>query len=127
MFEVQRLDHVAITVSDTARSIRWYSEVLGLEHSSAWEGDPQMMCAGDTCVALFSASGPGVVVSDDDKRSKLTMRHFAFRVDRANFEKAQGDFREQGIGFEFADHGACHSIYITDPDGHAIELTTYEV
>ena len=26
-----------------------------------------------------------------------------------------------------SDHGACHSVYFDDPDGHQIELTTYEV
>jgi catechol-2,3-dioxygenase len=55
------------------------------------------------------------------------MRHFAFRADRANFEAAQETFRERGIAFEFADHGICHSVYVSDPDGHRVEITTYEV
>jgi catechol-2,3-dioxygenase len=32
-----------------------------------------------------------------------------------------------GIPFEFSDHGIAHSVYISDPDGHRIEITTYEV
>jgi catechol 2,3-dioxygenase-like lactoylglutathione lyase family enzyme len=55
------------------------------------------------------------------------MRHFAFRVDRENFEAAQKAFRDQGIEFEFADHGPAQSVYISDPDGHTVEITTYEV
>jgi len=55
------------------------------------------------------------------------MRHFAWRVDRANFERAQGHFRALGIDFESADHGVAHSVYISDPDGHRIEITTHEV
>ena len=27
----------------------------------------------------------------------------------------------------FSDHGASHSLYFRDPDGHLVELTTYEV
>ena len=26
----------------------------------------------------------------------------------------------------FSDHGLSHSIYLRDPDGHQIELTTYD-
>jgi catechol-2,3-dioxygenase len=31
------------------------------------------------------------------------------------------------IAFEFQDHGAAHSIYLEDPDGLLLELTTYDV
>ncbi len=55
------------------------------------------------------------------------MRHFAWRVNRTNFELAQERFCELGVEFESADHGMAHSVYITDPDGHRIEITTYEV
>jgi len=49
------------------------------------------------------------------------------QVDRANFEAAQARFGELGIEFESADHGIAQSVYISDPDGHRIEITTYEV
>lgn len=128
--ELQHLDHVAITVSDIPASIDWYTSVLGLEHRPIveWGEYPQMVCAGETCLALFPASVKAPKpLSDAERQSRATMRHFAFRVDRANFERAQGRFKELGIECEFADHGVAHSIYIADPDGHTIELTTYEV
>jgi len=28
---------------------------------------------------------------------------------------------------EFQNHGIAHSIYFRDPDGHELEITTYEV
>ena len=31
-FDLERLDHVALTVADVNRSIEWYRDVLGLEH-----------------------------------------------------------------------------------------------
>jgi catechol 2,3-dioxygenase-like lactoylglutathione lyase family enzyme len=125
--KVQHIDHVAITVSDLKRSLAWYRDVLGLErrHEAAWGDVPTMMCAGETCVALFpsDATDPMPV----DVREAVSMRHFAFRVDRANFEAAQARFGELGIEFESADHGIAQSVYISDPDGHRIEITTYEV
>ena len=127
MPQLQHLDHVAISVRDIARSVDWYARTLGLEKRSQWDGEPVMICAGDTCLALFSAEGPGIAMSESERSRYLTVRHIAFRVDRANFDAAQKEFREKGIDSHFADHGVCHSLYIDDPDGHTIELTTYEV
>jgi catechol-2,3-dioxygenase len=43
------------------------------------------------------------------------------------FERARHDLHERGIAITFADHTAAHSIYFTDPDGHELEITTYDV
>jgi len=32
----------------------------------------------------------------------------------------------KGMEFHFEDHSISHSIYLRDPDGYEIELTTYE-
>jgi catechol 2,3-dioxygenase-like lactoylglutathione lyase family enzyme len=124
MIKVTGLDHVAINAKDVMRSMAWYRDVLGLErrHEDAWGDMPIMMCAGNTCVAIFpltdsqpaAASGPRVL-------------HIAFRADRATFEQAQRDLQKHGIDFEFQDHGIAYSIYFRDPDGHKLEITTYEV
>jgi catechol-2,3-dioxygenase len=54
------------------------------------------------------------------------MRHLAFRVSRKNFEQAQQELSLRAISFAFEDHDIAHSIYFSDPDGHRLELTTYE-
>jgi catechol 2,3-dioxygenase-like lactoylglutathione lyase family enzyme len=125
--KVEQIDHVAITVSDLERSRAWYRDVLGLERrfEEEWGDVPTMMCAGETCVALFPSDT--AEIRGVDVRETVSMRHFAFRVDRENFETAQRVFRERDIGFEFADHGIAHSVYVSDPDGHRIEITTYEI
>lgn len=123
MFKLQHIDHVAITVSDFERSVEWYQQTLGLERRFADEWDvPAMVCAGPSCVAIFPADRPNPAPSPG--ADTISMRHFAFYVDRESFESAQRDFKTQGIDFEFADHGVVHSIYIKDPDGHRIEITT---
>lgn len=129
-FRVQHIDHVAITVRDIQRSIDWYTETLGLEHRPVieWGSYPQMVCAGETCVALFPSSvdEPRALEEGESART-ITMRHLAFRVDREKFDGARQEFSEKGIEYEFADHGVAHSLYVSDPDGHRIELTTYDV
>jgi catechol-2,3-dioxygenase len=55
------------------------------------------------------------------------MLHLAFRATRENFVAAQRELKKRAIEFEFQDHKISHSIYFRDPDGHALEITTYEV
>ena len=124
---LEHIDHVAITVSDLQRSIAWYRDILGLERRfrDAWGDVPTMMCVGETCVALFVSdrSEQGA----DEPRETPSLHHIAFRANRENFEAAQDRFRDLGIEFRPADHGIAQSIYIADPDGHRIEITTYDV
>jgi catechol 2,3-dioxygenase len=128
MFCVRRIDHVALTVKDLAASVAWYREILGLErrHENVWGKAPAMMCAGETGVALFPASAPNPKPAPECRDSTV-MRHLAFQVDRDNFLRAQTELQAHGIPFTFEDHEIAHSIYLNDPDGFEIELTTYEL
>jgi catechol 2,3-dioxygenase-like lactoylglutathione lyase family enzyme len=127
MIRVRHIDHVAIAVKDVRASAAWYQEMLGLERRFAdvWGDEPPwMVCAGETCIALFPTEGGAEPVPG---RGAVAMRHFAFVVDRAEFESARAAFEDSGIPYDFADHDVAHSLYISDPDGHRIELTTYEL
>jgi catechol-2,3-dioxygenase len=53
--------------------------------------------------------------------------HFAFRTDRDNFERARRELPARGVAVTFQDHEVSLSIYMKDPDGHTVEITTYEV
>ncbi len=125
--KLDQIDHVAIAVSNLSLSLAWYRDVLGLERrfEDVWGDVPTMVCAGETCVALFPAHSPRPKPTPGP--DTIAMRHFAFRVDRENFRQAQERFRKLGVEFSFADHGVAHSVYIADPDGHRIEITTYEI
>jgi catechol 2,3-dioxygenase-like lactoylglutathione lyase family enzyme len=124
MFSLDGLDHVALTVRDQSTSMAWYRDVLGLErrYQEVWGDYPIILCAGETGVALFPATDTAKPAGGN-----MGFNHFAFRVSRANFEAAQASFRERGIAFTFRDHTKAHSVYLTDPDGYAVELTTYEL
>lgn len=122
---VQQFDHVALRVADLDQAAAWYQDVLGLEHihPGMWGGEPVLLQAGEGHVALFRSPEPLV---EPQPRTRQ-MLHIAFRTDRDGFESAQRELRERGLEFEFQDHQICHSIYLLDPDGYQVEVTTYDV
>lgn len=127
MFQLECIDHVALLVRDVEDSVRWYQEVLGLDrlHEGVWGNLPAVVGKGGTSLALFPVASPDP--NPPPGRDTICFRHVAFRVDRANFRVAQEEMNRRGIVFSFQDHEIAHSIYFQDPDGHQLEITTYEL
>jgi catechol 2,3-dioxygenase-like lactoylglutathione lyase family enzyme len=121
MVKLEGLDHVAIAVADVEKSAQWYVDVLGFErqHPGMWGGTPVFVGNDHASVALFPKQA--------EQHGRGTVRHFAFRTSGDEFEAAQRELRERRIDFDFEDHEITHSIYFHDPDGHKIEVTTYDV
>ena len=128
MFTLQHIDHVALTVTDMQKSIAWYQDVLGLErrHVDAWGDHPAMLCAGSTCVALFPLRSTEMTARTQNT-ALPTMCHLAFRTTYGDLLEAEKNLQERGIPFDFQNHGISHSIYFADPDGHQLEITTYDL
>jgi catechol 2,3-dioxygenase-like lactoylglutathione lyase family enzyme len=125
--EIRYLDHVAIRVVDIKASAKWYEEVLGLKKYQLpeWGEFPIFMLANKTGIALFP-----VTTSDkeiDTKYKNIKIDHFAFNVNKENFEKAKKRYIELNLDFDIQDHHYFHSIYTKDPDNHTVELTTIVV
>ena len=125
--QLEGIDHVALGVRDIEQSAKWYIEVLGFErlHEGMWDGVPTFIGKGKTGIALFPVSSHAGSASS--ARSGIRMLHLAFRAKRENFLAAQRELEKRGIDFEFQDHEISHSIYFRDPDGHQLEITTYEL
>ena len=121
--ELRRLDHVSLNVNDRPRSIAWYHDVLGLEKHGSPHRDDWPVFMGDlgACVALFQAQ----VESPGRAPESTGLRHVAFMVERDDLAGAHERLRKHGVEFRFEDHGNAHSLYLADPDGNVIELTSY--
>jgi catechol-2,3-dioxygenase len=124
-FGLDRLDHVSLNVRDRAASIAWYADALGLEQQNTPRRDdwPVFMGRFGACIALFQAR----VESAERATESTGLRHVAFAVGRADLEHAQAHLRVRSVEFRAEDHGDARSIYLSDPDGNVVELTTYEV
>jgi catechol 2,3-dioxygenase-like lactoylglutathione lyase family enzyme len=128
MFAAERLDHIGFTARDLESLAEWYRTVFGMTrvHADTWPdvdaGHPLVLCAGSVCIALFRASDRAAPRSGDPADPAA---HFALALDRDNFERARAQLDDLGIAYDVWDHGICDSVYLTDPEGHQIELTTY--
>ena len=122
-FKIDTLDHIAIRVADLDRSAEWYQKTLGLKkyRLEKWGDFPIFLLAGKSGIALFpEKTGNGNLPKSD-------IDHFAFNVTNENFQKAKEEFDQKNIKYNFQDHFYFHSIYLQDPDGHTVELTTIMV
>jgi catechol 2,3-dioxygenase-like lactoylglutathione lyase family enzyme len=136
MMNLEGIDHVALSVRDVERSAQWYIEVLGFERKfeGMWDGVPVFIGKGTTALALFpvranerSPSSAAVASAKEaGAQPEIRMLHLAMRANRKNFLAAQEELKRRGIRFDFQDHEISHSIYFRDPDGHQLEITTYE-
>ena len=124
--QLEGIDHVALSVRDVERAAQWYIDVLGFEQRfpGMWGGIPTFIGRGNTALALFPARSS---TQSEPGSGRIALLHLAFRADRKNFLAAQEELRRRGIKFEFQDHEISHSIYFRDPDGHELEITTYEI
>jgi catechol-2,3-dioxygenase len=127
LMQLEGIDHVALAVRDVERSANWYAEVLGFErrYQEIWDGIPTFIGKGNTAIALFPMRGGRS--KSPARTNDIRMLHLAFRANRKNFLGAQQELKKRGIKFEFQDHEISHSIYFRDPDGHHLEITTYDL
>ena len=125
---IEALDHVALTVSDPQRSMLWYQEVFGFQVAAMQEleqGPPFLLrVAPGSYLNLFPADAktPFAVPGHDT----LAMRHVAFRVTYSRISEVETDLRDRGIEVSAFDYGPrCRSLFVSDPDGHQLELIGY--
>jgi len=121
--ELQRIDHIGLNVRDLATSFNFYRRIFGFEIIHRWK--TTWMVDNETIrLGLFQRPLATPVCNIDDA---ISITHVAFRTDATGFESAQHELKRLGIAFDPSeDTGIAYSIFVLDPDGHQIELTTYD-
>ena len=113
-----RLGAVDLTVTDLARSIAYYEDVVGLVAGQPVDG-----------VASLGAGAEPLVVLHEDRAAQPAGRHaglFHFALlHPTRGDLAHAALRIAGAGEPLAgasDHGVSEALYLRDPDGNGIEI-----
>jgi catechol 2,3-dioxygenase-like lactoylglutathione lyase family enzyme len=124
--EIDRIDHVVLTVGDLVRTCEFYSTVLGMEVITFRDGRKALRF-GDQRINLHEAGRefeprpehptPGsadiCLIADVELEEVIDhLRSLAVRV-------VEGPVQRAGA------KGPIDSVYIRDPDGNLIEISSY--
>jgi catechol 2,3-dioxygenase-like lactoylglutathione lyase family enzyme len=131
--KVNALDHLVINVADVARSVAWYSKILGMEVKVF---DPGAGKTPRTSLA-FGNQKINVRPRDADKVEWFTADHETAGSDDLCFLtastpdevvahlKANSVKIEEGPVARQGARGTLRSVYCRDPDGSLIEISSY--
>ena len=123
MLRPKRLGHIVLRVLDLERSIKFYSEILGLTNTFSIANKMHFMSAsGDSSHELALVS-----IGNEAQRLNSNMvglSHFAWEMNSIEdleslYLKLQ---REHVEILDIGDHGISLGIYFADPDGNQIEM-----
>lgn len=124
-FQIQKLGHVVIRVSDLQRSTDFYVKVLGLKVSDVY---PEDMMPGGMVFLRFNADHHGVALVGG-MRGRATggeLHHFAFEVATLDeVFRVRNHLRARGVPIVFEGRrraGVQIAVEFTDPDGHNLEI-----
>jgi catechol 2,3-dioxygenase-like lactoylglutathione lyase family enzyme len=112
--KVTGINHVVLHVTDLDRSRTFYMEALGFDDRGSVAGmKASFLRCGMQGLDLFE-------MVDCDVHGGEEMNHMALNVDVADVELLLAGLSEAGI--EAFDITPRNSVFISDPDGHRIEM-----
>ncbi len=123
-FELRKIGHVVLNVTDLDAAVRFYTEVLGLHVSDRY---PDSMVPGGMVFLRCNTDHHGVaLVGGADKLERSTLNHFAFEVGAPDeVFRARAWLRTHGVPivFEGRRRAGCQlAIEFRDPDGNNLEI-----
>ncbi len=122
MARVKKVAHVVLGVRDPERSVKFYTEVLGMR-SVGFIDEMQMgfLVFGDERDHDIAV----IKVPDDQPVGSSGLAHTALEIEGGEEELRElyTKLKNQGVTVEMtADHITTKSLYFLDPDGNRIEL-----
>ena len=127
------LDHTIVPVRDQDESVDFYTNVLGFQY----DGRAGM----NDVFAMICLNGSSTLDLRDSDEILGLIHHYAFALDRSNFDRYFQAIKDSGIPFGNESREAanmlvpCAStgdkcdtlwVYFNDHSGHLLEIITYE-
>ncbi len=124
-FRIGKLGHVVINVRDVARSVRFYTELLGFEVSDVY---PDSMVPGGMAFLRCNPDHHGIALvgSMTAASENVDLNHIAFEV--ASLEevvRARDHLLRHGVAIDFEGRrraGCQLAVEFRDPDNHRLEI-----
>ena len=132
LVKITEMDHIVLRTKDVEESLRFYTEVLGLqpERVEQWRAGevrfPSARLNADTIIDFFASDN--IPLGKDGPKNQ---DHFCMVIDYTDMEELKLRFEEAGIeiqagpGKRWGSHGDGISLYIYDPDDNVVELRHY--
>jgi len=121
--QLLRIDHTAINVKNLQNTFDWYNKIFGFGIIHKWT---HTWMIGNDVIKIGVFERPDASVISDIDKNVIAIQHFAFLTDKVGFENAVIEIDKMGIPHEpVEDTGIALSIFLIDPDGHQVEITTY--
>jgi catechol 2,3-dioxygenase-like lactoylglutathione lyase family enzyme len=123
-FQLRKLGHVVLNVTDLDAAVRFYTELLGLTVSDRY---PDSMVPGGMIFMRCNADHHGVaLVGGAAKSERTTLNHFAFEVATLDeVFRTRTWLRKHGVTivFEGRRRAGCQiAVEFQDPDGNNVEV-----
>ncbi len=132
-FELRKIGHVVLNVSDLEASVRFYTDVLGMKVSDRY---PDSMMPGGMVFLRVSTDHHGVALVGGGKKAQgdreatkaagSSLNHFAFEVGSLDeVFRARAWLQKHGVPivFEGRRRAGCQiAVEFTDPDGNNLEI-----
>lgn len=116
-----RLGAVRLQVADLERSVRWYTQILGLERQEAGPGAVRLAAKGSARALLELVERPGA--RSAPQRGRPGLFHFAVLLpDRSELGAFVRHLRDTEEPAGASDHLVSEALYLRDPDGLGVEV-----
>jgi len=121
MAKVNKVAHVVLSVKDVMTSVKFYTEVLGMEAVDLKENHKACFLSFGTQhhdIALFQAP-------EGSERGQIGLGHFAMQVQGGIPELKEMKQKLEDMGATITsttDHTITKSVYFLDPDGNQLEI-----
>jgi len=133
--KIIELDHIVLDVGDIDRSLKFYTEVLGLKGERVDEfragkvGFPSVRINRATIIDLFPTKDSAAILASEKVNGNLN--HFCLVVGADDFSGIVNYLAENHVAVRegpvsrWGAQGRATSVYFLDPDGNEVEIRCY--